>query len=465
MSFVSTEFAILFSVVILLLLILRSNQWKKLVILGASCVFYAYWDWRFLGLLAVITLVDYYISHKMVETESPRTRQILLIISLVVSLGVLFTFKYFNFFMDNMNILLSAIGMNFGAMSLLLPVGISFYTFESVSYTVDVYRGHSKPADSLLDYGLFVSFFPRLVAGPIMRASHFLPQLKHEIKLNLPNFVSGAQIFAQGLVKKLVVADRIAMGVDTIYKNPFLYSSSSVWVAVLANLIQVYFDFSGYSDMAVGIARIMGFELPVNFNLPLTSQSFAEFWQRWHISLSTWLRDYLYIPLGGNRVSRPHYYLNIMITMTLGGLWHGADWHFILWGALHGAYLVVERLIYGNRPIKPREGLLGWGLALFTFVMVALATVFFRSPNMLILGSIFSKLFFLVPGGVDWWYTPGVLFTAIIVIGGLVMRSLNKEIPTLNYSKPVSLAFLMIVFVWVYIFAATEVNPFVYFQF
>ncbi|MEW5938236.1 MAG: MBOAT family O-acyltransferase [Chloroflexota bacterium] len=465
MSFVSTEFAVLFGVVLLLLLVLRSNQWKKVVVLGASCVFYAYWDWRFLGLLAVITLVDYYISHQIARTESPRRRRFLLTISLVVSLGALAVFKYFNFFVDNLNLLLAAFRMNLGAMEILLPVGISFYTFESVSYIVDVYRGHVKPAESLLDYGLFVSFFPRLVAGPIMRASNFLPQLEREIKLNVPNFLSGAQIFAQGLVKKLIVADRLSVGVDTIYKNPFLYSSSSVWVAVFSTLAQVYFDFSGYSDMAIGIGRIMGFELPQNFNLPLTSQSFAEFWQRWHISLSTWLRDYLYIPLGGNRVGKFRYYLNIMITMTLGGLWHGADWHFILWGAIHGAYLAVERLIYGSRPIKPQEGIVGWIKAGFTFVALCLATVFFRSPSMQIAGAIFGKLFFLAPGGIEWLYTPGIVFTAIIVLGGMVMRHIKFNIPTLDYSKPASLAFLMIVFVWIYVFAATEVNPFVYFQF
>jgi alginate O-acetyltransferase complex protein AlgI len=253
--------------------------------------------------------------------------------------------------------------------------------------------------------------------------------------------------------------------VDIIYKNPFLYSPSSVWVAVLSNLIQVYFDFSGYSDMAIGIGRILGFELPQNFNLPFTSQSFSEFWQRWHISLSTWLRDYLYIPLGGNRVGKFRYYLNIMITMTLGGLWHGADWHFVLWGALHGAYLTTERILYGDRPIKPRTGIAGWLMAIFTFVMVALATVFFRSPSMPVVGVIFSKLFFLDTGGVEWLFTPGIVFTSAVILGGLIMRSVEWNIPTLNYSKPISLAFLMIVFVWVYLFAATEVNPFVYFQF
>jgi alginate O-acetyltransferase complex protein AlgI len=465
MSFVSIQFAVLFGTVLLLLLVLRSNLLKKIVILGASCVFYAYWDWRFLGLLALITLVDFFISKKMAVTESPRPRRFLLIVSLAVSLGVLFTFKYFNFFLGNLNVLLSYFHMNLGVMNILLPIGISFYTFESVSYIVDVYRGHCQPADSLLDYGLFVSFFPRLVAGPIMRASNFLPQLKNEIKLTMPNFLSGAQIFAQGLVKKLVVADRISVGVDTIYANPFIYSPSSVWVAILSYSIQVYFDFSGYSDMAIGIGRIMGFELPQNFNLPYTAQTFTEFWQRWHISLSTWLRDYLYIPLGGNRVGKFRYYVNIMITMVLGGLWHGASWHFVLWGGLHGSYLTIERLIYGDRPITPRTGVVGWLKAGFTFVMVSFASVFFRSPSVEVIGAIFSKLFFIANGGIFWHYTPGVVFTIIVVIGGLVMRSLKFNITTLNYAKPAALAFLIIVFVWIYIFAATEINPFVYFQF
>lgn len=465
MSFVSIEFAILFGSVLFLLLVLPSNLLKKLVILAASCVFYAYWDWRFLGLLAVITLVDYYISKKMAVTESPQIRRNLLIVSLVVSLGVLFTFKYFNFFIENLNVLLANFNLNLGVMKILLPVGISFYTFESVSYIMDVYRKHSEPAESLLDYGLFVSFFPRLVAGPIMRASTFLPQLKRDIRLNVPNFLSGAQIFAQGLVKKLVVADRISFGVDTIYANPTVFSSSTVWVTILAYMIQVYFDFSGYSDMAIGIGRIMGFELPQNFNLPFTSQSFAEFWQRWHISLSTWLRDYLYIPLGGNRVGKTRYYVNLMITMFLGGLWHGASWNFVLWGILHGVYLVVERLLFGGRAIKPSAGWLGWLRAGIVFVLVSISGVFFRSPTLPVIAAIFQKLFFLSPGGIHWYYAPSVLFTVVVILGGLLMRQVKFNIPILNYSRPISLAFLVVVFVWIYIFAATNVNPFVYFQF
>ena len=465
MSFVSIEFAILFGCVLLLLYFLRSNMLKKIVILTASCVFYAYWDWRFLGLLAIVTLVDYFISQKMARTESPRQRRFLLAASLTATLGILFTFKYFNFFMENLNSLLAEFNMRLGVLEVLLPVGISFYTFETISYIVDVYRKEAEPADSLLDYALFVSFFPRLVAGPIMRASHFLPQLKHDIELNLPNFMSGLQIFAQGLVKKLVVADRIALGVDTIYTNPLIYSPASVWAAILSYSVQVYFDFSGYSDMAIGIGRIMGFELPQNFNLPYTSQSFAEFWQRWHISLSTWLRDYLYIPLGGNRVSRPRYYFNIMTTMFLGGLWHGASWHFILWGILHGLYLAGERIIFGNRVSTPSKGIVGWIRAGVIFILISFASVFFRSPTVPVIGLIFSKLFFLSSSGVNWYYAPGVLLTIIVILGGMVMRSANFNIRTLNYARPVAVSFLVMVFVWIYLFAPRNINPFVYFQF
>jgi alginate O-acetyltransferase complex protein AlgI len=472
MNFVSIQFAVLFGIALLLLWLLRSNLHKKIVLLAAGGVFYAFWDWRFLGLLALIVVSDYFISRKLAVAQAPRQRRLLLTLSLFVSLGALFTFKYLNFFLDNLNLLLSAFGLSVGALTIILPLGISFYAFATIAYIVDVYRGTAQPAESLLDYALFLGFFPRLVAGPIMRANDFLPQLKRDIKLSLPNFLSGAQMFAQGLFKKLVVADRIAFGVDTVYANPYAYSPSSVWAAVLSYCIQIYFDFSGYSDMAIGLGRILGFDLPQNFNLPYTAQSFTEFWQRWHITLSAWLRDYIFFPLrrallrSGGRV--PSWLVDTlppMATMLASGLWHGAGWNFVIWGGLHGFYLVAERLIRGERPVAPRGGMAGWLRAGVTFLLVALALVFFRAPSLSTATAVFSKLAFVANYGIYWHYSPGVIFTVIILLGGMIMRHFHYNITTLDYSKPFSIAILIVTFIWVYIFAAANINPFVYFQF
>ena len=325
MSFISLEFGILLTVVLLLVILIRNALARKVILLIASCAFYAYWDWRFLGLLIFVTVMDYFISVWLVRSQNPRTRKAMLITSVTVNLLILGFFKYFNFFTGSFNAVMSSVGLHLPELQIILPIGISFYIFETLSYVVDVYRGHTHPAHSLLDYAVFVTFFPRLVAGPIMRASHFLPQLDRGIQFSRENFIRGAQLFGQGLVKKMVVADTIAMMTDQIYTTPWIFSSGTIWLGVLAFGIQVYFDFSGYSDMATGVARLFGFELPVNFNLPFTSRNLTEFWQRWHISLSSWLRDYLYISLGGNRKGKVRKFINMFLTMLLGGLWHGAS--------------------------------------------------------------------------------------------------------------------------------------------
>ena len=471
MSFVSVQFAILFGIVLVLLAVLRSNAQKKALLLVASAVFYAYWDWRFLGLLAFIICTDYFISKKMAASDSPRQRRALLIWSLAVSVGSLLIFKYFNFFLDGLTALFSALHLNVGGITLVLPLGMSFYILGTVSYMLDVYRG-GQPADSLLDYALFLGFFPRVAAGPLMRAGDFFPQLKRDIQVGWPNILSGAQMFGQGLLKKLVVADRLSFGVDTVFFNPNIYSPSSVWVAVLSYSVQIYFDFSGYSDMAIGVGRMLGFDLPQNFNLPYTAQSVTEFWQRWHITLSAWLRDYIFFPLRRSLLRSkdrvPGWLVIVtppLLTMLVSGIWHGAGWTFIVWGGLHGVYLVAERLIYGERPVTPSAGFVGWLKAGATYLLVALTLVFFRSESLAASVAIFRKLFFFSTSGIYWHYAPGVLFIIVVILGGMVMRSRNTNVTTLDYSKPFSVAILVMVYVWAYIFAATNVNPFVYFQF
>jgi alginate O-acetyltransferase complex protein AlgI len=439
---------------------------RKIIILSASCFFYAFWDWHFLGLLAAVTVVDFFISRYLAYSYDEKIRKILLAISIIFNLGLLGLFKYFNFFIDNLNFLLSSLGLQLGTLNIILPVGISFYIFETLSYVIDVYRRTAQPAASLVDYAVFITFFPRLVAGPIMRASRFLPQLERGVQLNVGNFVAGAQLFAQGLIKKVIIADRLSVGVDIIYSNPAAFSCGSVWLAVFAYSIQIYFDFSGYSDMAIGIARIMGFDLDQNFNLPYVAQSISEFWRRWHISLSTWLRDYLYIPLGGNRKGTLRTYVNLMLTMLLGGLWHGASWNFVIWGGLHGLYLAGERIAYrDDLPNENWNSPFHWLRAGYVFVLVSLTWIFFRSPSLPIASEVFSKLFFIAPSGIQWFYTPALLFVPSVIFGGLFLASRKYAIPLLTIDKPYAIPLLVAEYFWVYLFFPADVNPFIYFQF
>jgi alginate O-acetyltransferase complex protein AlgI len=375
-------------------------------------------------------------------------------------------FKYFNFFIDTLNWMFTSAGVHFNGLEIILPIGISFYIFETISYVVDVYRKDSIPAHSLLDYAVFATFFPRLVAGPIMRASIFLPQLYRGVRFSKENFIIGAQLFAQGLLKKIVVADKLAVIVDGVYFTPWLYSSPTIWLGIFSYSIQIYFDFSGYSDMAMGVARIFGFEMPNNFNLPYTSQSVTEFWQRWHISLSTWLRDYLYIPLGGNRKGGIRTYMNLFITMLLGGLWHGASWNFVLWGGLHGVYLAIERVLDLNKRFQGVNSVLfSWGRVFLVFLLTSVTWVFFRSPTWDITRQVLTKLMFIDSGGVAWAYAPALLLIPVIFLGGLIMRLDRLNTLDLHPHKAFTLAFIVVEFLVIFLFAADNTSPFIYFQF
>lgn len=466
MTFVSLEFFVLLASVLILVTIFRNITGQKIILLLASCAFYAYWDWRFLGLLGLVTIMDYSISVMLVKTKSPQLRRSFLIASLVINLVILGFFKYFNFFVDTFNWMFAQFGLHFSGMHIILPVGISFYIFETISYVVDVYRGDSEPAHSLLDYAVFATFFPRLVAGPIMRASNFLPQLYQGVRFSRENFVIGAQIFVQGLLKKVVVADTLAVIVDGVYFTPWLYSSPTVWLGIAAYSIQIYFDFSGYSDMAMGVARLMGFDIPMNFNLPYTAKSMTEFWQRWHISLSTWLRDYLYIPLGGNRKGKFQTYINLFVTMLLGGLWHGASWNFVFWGGLHGLYLAIERFFKGNeRSDSVKESIFVWGRTIFVFILTSVTWVFFRSPSADITFQVISKLLFINPEGVAWFFAPALFLVPIIFVGGLISRMGTQKFFELSPEKPFTLSFIAVEYLIVFLFAADNSSPFIYFQF
>ncbi len=468
MSFVSIEFAILFAVVITLLFVVRNAFVRKLILGLASAFFYAWWDWRFLALLATITVLDFYVSRFLVVTQCPRTRKRLLWLSIVVNLGFLGVFKYCNFFLSSLAGLFGPLGWRPGALEVILPIGISFYTFETLSYVVDVYRGVARPARSLLDYSIFISFFPRLVAGPIMRARDFLPQLERGVQINVANLVEGIQLFVRGLLKKVVLADNLAVMVDQVYATPTVLSSSTVWLAVGAYAIQVYCDFSGYTDMARGTAKAFGFDLPVNFDLPYTAQSITEFWRRWHISLSSWLRDYLYVPLGGDRRGGVRTALNLMITMLLGGLWHGASWNFVLWGGLHGVYLVVERFVLGRKRLEERAwtSLGTWLRAASVFALVAVTLVPFRSPDTATTLVVLGKLSLIgVREGVDWYYGWAMVGVPGIVLGGFVARRFRWEWPVLSIHESYMPAVVLLGILLGFFFAPLRSSPFIYFRF
>lgn len=368
----------------------RLNQRKQnFFLLAASYVFYGYWDWRFTSLLLISTVVDFFVSRSLHESEDPKKRKRLLLASIATNLGILGFFKYFNFFIDSAGILLSTFGFepHLPVLKIILPVGISFYTFQTMSYTIDVYYRKMLPTRSFLDFALFVSFFPQLVAGPIERAKHLLPQISSPRMMSRETTITGLNLVLLGFFKKVAIADSLSPIVENAFSSPLEMTSGQLLSGIYAFSLQIYGDFSGYTDIARGVALILGFRILENFDAPYLSRSITEFWRRWHISLSSWLKDYLYIPLGGNRHGKLNTYRNLMATMLLGGLWHGAAWTFVAWGFLHGLYLAVHRMILGGRKedFSWPGGIAGWAsdaLKIFlTFHIVTFTWIFFRAPD------------------------------------------------------------------------------------
>lgn len=359
---------------------------KKLHLLIASYLFYAAWNPPFVFLIWLSTVVDWYVAKRLPTTTSDVQRKALLWTSIGTNLGLLGFFKYGNFLLDNFVALAAAVGIDYSPLpfDIILPIGISFYTFQTMSYTIDVYRRQLEPAESFLDFALYVTFFPQLVAGPIVRASRFLPQCLTPRQVSSRQLGWGLTLITIGLFEKVVLADRwMAPVADQVYAGALQAGPIVAWLGTLAFSAQIFFDFAGYSTCAIGVGLCMGFEIPDNFRFPYAAIGFSDFWRRWHISLSTWLRDYLYVPLGGNRKGEARTKLNLMGTMLLGGLWHGAAWNFVVWGGLHGLYLTVERVL------KKRFGSTGWqtslggqlALALLTYLLVCIAWVFFRARD------------------------------------------------------------------------------------
>jgi len=421
MLFNSLEFVVFLVIVLAVYgLTLPADWWRarKAFLIVASYLFYMSWSPPFGLLLLTSTLLDFHLAQWIERAAEQRRRRRLLAISVVVNLGILGVFKYGNFFLGSAAALLRPVlgDATVPVLDVVLPVGISFYTFESLSYAIDVYRGMPS-YESLLDFALFLSFFPHLVAGPIVRPRDFLPQLA------TPPVVDGARIeralarIAVGYGKKILFADVLAGYVEAVFAHgPEAPTGLNVLLGVYAYAFQIYFDFSGYTDIALGVSQLFGLRLPENFDRPYLAASPREFWQRWHISLSTWLRDYLYVSLGGNRVSRWRTYLNLFATMVLGGLWHGASWTFVLWGALHGALLALHRRISEAGPgVAPRSPL--WLRRLVTFHLVCLAWIFFRAPTLAAAGSLFTRM--LSPG---FLWTPDSARTLFLVAVALLLH-------------------------------------------
>ena len=390
MLFNSFLFLKFFLIFYLLYLLTRNHlKWQNRLLLAASYIFYAAWDWRFLFLLFFTTFLDFIIAQKIFDSQSQRQRKALLALSVVANLGVLGFFKYFNFFTENLSFLMEHLGFHgtFKLLRVALPIGISFYTFQSMSYTIDVYRRELVPPKSFWDFSVFVTYFPHLVAGPILRATYILPQVVNPRKIQREQVYKGCALIFWGLFQKVFVADNLAKIVDPVFNSAGPYDGFLVLTAVYAFAFQILCDFAGYSDIARGLGKLMGFDIVINFNLPYFAANPREFWKRWHISLSTWLRDYLYVPLGGSRKGKAREYFNLFATMLLGGLWHGASWTFVIWGAYHGILLITHRMLepWLQRIPGPSSawGRRGWLLIkmIFFFHLVCVGWLFFRAGS------------------------------------------------------------------------------------
>lgn len=462
MSFASLDFAMYFIIILIGTYLIQKfggNKVKEFFLLAASYFFYGYWDWRFCFLLLFVTVVSYFTAF--------AHHQFIYYFGVFVPLIILGIFKYFNFFLDSIT---KITGSEFSELNIILPVGISFYTFQALSYVIDVHRKKVALEKDFIKLALYLSFFPQLVAGPIIKAKDFLPQLYENRQITIKNLKCGIQIFAYGMFKKIVLADHISVFVDDVYSTPAAFHWGTIFLAVVSYSLQIYLDFSGYSDMAIGCAKCLGYEFQCNFNLPYISQSVTEFWHRWHISLSTWLKEYLYIPLGGNRKGKIRQYLNLFLTMLLGGLWHGANWTFVFWGGLNGLALCIDKLL----PDKQREHVILKGVrVIVTFLFISFTWIFFRADNFSVAWEIIRGLFILQDGIIQpfVWSFVGIVLL-IVSHGGMVIQSLKNNKKCINNFYPVmsleSIWERIVFFVFIGFilgWAFTGEHPFVYFQF
>ena len=465
MLFTQIEFIIFLIVILTVIYYLKNTALKKLTILTANFYFYAYFDYRFLLLLIIATQATFIIGNKIQNSRSILSRNILLILGLLANISILVYFKYLNFFIESLNNVFAMNDAPISAMNIILPLGVSFYSFRFISYLVDIYRKDTKSCH-VLDFMIYGTFFPIIVSGPISRAASFIPQL-NRIEISLSNLYKGYRLFVIGLFLKLFVADRIAYYVNYFYENHEIFNAVTAWIAVLSYSVQIYCDFAGYSNMAIGIALMLGFRIEENFNFPYMARNISDFWRRWHITLSVWIKDYLYIPLGGNRKGERRKYINLLIAMTLCGLWHGSAWTFVLWGFLHGILLVINHPWKGSSYKShfthfPRfYSFASWFL---TFLCVTLCWVFFRSSNVEQAMAIMQKLFSFNSAGVAWFH-PFVIFIILSTSFFHLLSSLNFKFFTLSIENKTTPAFLFCLIWLVIVFPPKEFQSFVYLQF
>lgn len=474
MIFTSFEYGLFFVLLLLIRSCLSSFTVEKWFLLIASYAFYMSWNIACGFLLLFTSLLDYFVGVGLGRIEDQKKRKLLVVLSIVANLGVLGFYKYTNFFLGNVHGMLSAMGFHPGnwGLDIILPAGISFFTFQSMTYTIETYRRNIRICHNPRDFLLFVAFFPQLLAGPINRAADLLPQFKSRVRATVLDFEIGLVQFAVGAVKKLVISDQIAPNVDLIFRSPGNFDGFTLLQGALGYALQIYCDFSGYSDMAIGSARMMGFRFMENFQMPYSAVTITEFWRRWHISLSTWLRDYLYIPLGGNRKGTTRTYINIMLTMLLGGLWHGASWNFVFWGGLHGIALAIHKFWMAWNPLAALKGNVlfdvVWGgiSRMLTLGVVVLAWIFFRAESWNAATEYVGRLFL--------WSSDGVRLVSPYILpalGGvfLVHLLVQKDRQWAHEAPTRSMAYRIVAYSGLILLltclAATDSAPFIYFQF
>ena len=473
MLFNSLTFIVFFAIVLLLHYMPFSWRNKKINLLVASYLFYAAWNPPFVILIWISTIVDWNLAKRIFLESDQRKRRILLLLSILVNLGILGFFKYGDFLLHNWQALMMTFGVDYQVpeWSIILPVGISFYTFQTMAYTLDIYLKRAEPTKSFLDFSLFVTFFPQLVAGPIVRPTHLIPQFQVERKATRNMFIWGLGLITIGLFQKVVIADGLlAPIVDAVYGSKGAVSFTSAWLGTMAFAGQIFSDFAGYSTAAIGISLTLGFSLPSNFNFPYAAIGFSDFWRRWHISLSTWLRDYLYIPLGGNKKGKKRTYINLMLTMLLGGLWHGASWTFVVWGGLHGIYLAIERVL--TRAFKGSEMLkknfIRFLLAMGTYLLVNITWVFFRAQSFPQAYQMIKSMFGLNPDGKAALATVYIIEAVVVTLAMLMihwrMRNTSLEAVVQKTSWQL-LSIIWGIMLILIIISQGSGDAFIYFQF
>ena len=479
MLFNSLDFAVFLPIVFILYWFGTNHNLRlqNALIVVASYVFYGWWDWRFLSLIIFSTLVDYSIGRRLKNEENQKIRKTLLWTSIIVNLGFLGFFKYYNFFLDNFIAAFSLFGheINANSLNIILPVGISFYTFQTLSYTIDVYKKKLNPTEDFIAFSAFVCFFPQLVAGPIERATNLLPQFYKKRTFEYDKAVDGMRQILWGLFKKVVIADNCAEYANLIFNNYQDYNGSTLLLGAIFFTFQIYGDFSGYSDIAIGTSRLFGFNLMQNFATPYFSRDIAEFWRRWHISLSTWFRDYLYIPLGGSRGGTWMKVRNTFIIFLVSGFWHGANWTFIVWGGLNALYFLPLLLLKRNRAnlgiVAEQRRLPNYKELLqmtTTFLLTTLAWIFFRSPSLHVAFRILKKIFSTTHFRIEQLVSLDFSITCIGITFFILMEWLNRNQPNSpkfsDSFKPLQYSFYLFIALWIFINSDSN-ESFIYFQF